>query len=86
MAMAKAAGRRLAATDRRDSMVKQNLGKLDRIFRFILGILWLSPLAPQFPALWANWVVLILAVIALAESFLGWCFLHGLFNVNNKNQ
>lgn len=64
----------------------QNLGKLDRIFRFVLGILWLSPLAPQFDANWANTLVLIVALIALLESFLGWCGLHRLFGVDNKNQ
>ncbi|MBI1969186.1 DUF2892 domain-containing protein [Candidatus Woesearchaeota archaeon] len=67
-------------------MVKQNLGKLDRVFRFVLGALWLSPLAPQFPNLWANWLVFIVAWIALIESFFGWCWLHHAFGVDNKNQ
>jgi hypothetical protein len=64
----------------------QNLGKLDRIFRFVLGILWLSPLAPQFGIGWANILVFAVAVIALVESFLGWCGLHKIFGVDNKNQ
>ncbi|MFA5770972.1 MAG: DUF2892 domain-containing protein [Patescibacteria group bacterium] len=63
-----------------------NLGKLDRIFRFILGILWLSPMAPQFDAGWANTVVFIIALIALLESFIGWCGLHSFFKIDNKNQ
>jgi len=64
----------------------QNLGKLDRIFRFILGILWLSPMAPQFGADWVNIVVFVVALIALLESFIGFCWLHGLLKINNQNQ
>ncbi len=67
-------------------MVKQNLGKLDRIFRFVLAIWWLGPWAPVFYADWANWLVIIVAWIALAESFLGWCALHDLLKINNKSQ
>ncbi len=67
-------------------MVKQNLGKLDRIFRFVLAIWWLGPLAPQFMAPWANILVAIVGWIALIESFLGWCSLHSWLAINNKNQ
>jgi len=67
-------------------MVKQNLGRLDRIFRFVLAIWWLGPWAPQFTAVWANWVILIVAWIALVESFIGYCAGHKLFGINNKNQ
>ena len=66
--------------------VNQNLGKLDRIFRFVLGILWLSPMAPQFGVEWANIIIVIVALIALLESFLGWCWLHRLFGIDNNNQ
>ncbi len=65
-------------------MVKQNLGTLDRVFRFVLGVWWLSPLAPQFNALWLNWVIFIVGWIALAESFLGWCWLHQVLGLNRK--
>lgn len=64
----------------------QNLGKLDRIFRFVLGILWLSPLAPQFGIGWVNMLVFAFAAIALVESFLGSCWLHRIFGIDNKNQ
>ncbi len=66
-------------------MVKQNLGNLDRIFRFILGVWWLGPFAPQFTAVWANWLVLVIGVIALIESFMGWCGLHTIFHIQNRN-
>ena len=66
--------------------MKQNLGKLDRIFRFALAFWWLGPVAPQFGAVWANWLIIIVGLIALLESFTGWCGLHALFNINNKNQ
>jgi len=67
-------------------MIKQNLGKLDRIFRFVLGIWWLSPLAPQFANEWGSVLILVVGWIALVESFLGWCCLHSLFGIDNKNQ
>ena len=43
-------------------MVKQNLGKLDRTFRFILGIWLLGPLAPIFNVTWVNWIVIIIGL------------------------
>ena len=67
-------------------MVKQNLGNLDRIFRFLLAFWFLGPFAPKFTLAWANWIIVILGLIALIESFTGWCWLHNLFRINNKNQ
>ena len=66
--------------------MNQNLGKVDRILRFVLAFWWLSPLAPQFDAGWANLLVASDGWIALVESFLGWCWLHGFFKIENKNQ
>ncbi len=66
--------------------MKQNLGKLDRIFRFALAVWWLSPLKPMFGFDLANWIVLIVAWIALIESFIGWCGVHTVFGINNKSQ
>lgn len=66
--------------------MQQNLGKVDRILRFALAVWWLSPLAPQFSAEWANLLITAVAWIALAESFLGWCWIHRLFGIDNRNQ
>ena len=66
--------------------MKQDLGKLDRILRFALAVWWLSPLAPQFDAGWANLLIAVVGWIALVESFIGWCWLHRLFGIDNKNQ
>lgn len=66
--------------------MKQNLGNLDRIFRFALAFWFLGPFAPAFGLAWANWLVLFVGIIALIESFIGFCWLHALFGVNNKNQ
>ena len=63
-----------------------NLGKLDRIFRFILAFWWLGPLAPQFDIGWLNAAVAIIGWIALAESFLGYCWLQKVCKIDNKNQ
>lgn len=67
-------------------MVQQNLGKLDRIFRFVLGVWWLGPLSPQPETVWLYWLMLIVGWISLLESFVGWCTLHTWFKINNKNQ
>ena len=63
-----------------------NLGKLDRVFRFILGVWWLGPWAPNYSVDWVNWAIFIVAWIALIESFIGWCALHTIFGINNKEQ
>lgn len=73
-------------------MKKQNmdmgkLGKLDRVLRFALAFWWLSPsLAPQFSNEWLNIAVAVVGWIALIESFIGYCALHRLFNINNQEQ
>ena len=64
----------------------QNLGRIDRVLRFALAVWWLGPLAPQFDAGWANILIAAVGWIALVESFTSWCFLHHLFNIDNKNQ
>ena len=67
-------------------MMKQNLGKLDRILRFALAVWWLGPWATQFVTDWVNWLVVVVGWIALVESFTGWCWLHRLLGIDNKNQ
>ena len=67
-------------------MTNQNLGKLDRILRFMLGFWFLGPLAPQFDVNWANVVIMIIGLIALIESFIGWCWIHTALHIDNKNQ
>ena len=66
--------------------MKQNLGKIDRIFRFALAVWWLGPWAPQFDASGANLLIAFVGWVALAESFFGWCGLYRLFGINNRNQ
>ena len=67
-------------------MINQNLGKLDRILRFVLAFWWLGPLAPSFDANWMNVIIAVVGWIALIESFLGWCWLHTAFGIDNKSQ
>ena len=64
----------------------QNLDKLDRILRFVLAIWLLGPWAPQFNAGWVNLLIVAVGLIALVESFIGWCGLYRLFGINNKNK
>jgi len=66
--------------------MKQNLGIVDRILRFGLAFWWLGPWQPQFNINWVNYIIIAIGIIALIESFVGWCWLHTLFNLNNKNQ
>ncbi len=66
--------------------MKQNLGKLDRVLRFLFGVWAISWLLPTLknPLLW--WVVLIVAIIALVESFYSYCWIHEFLGIYNKNQ
>lgn len=66
--------------------MRQNLGSVDRVLRFALAFWWLGPWALRFNAVWANWIIIIIAWIALIESFTGFCWLHNMFKINNKNQ
>lgn len=66
--------------------MKQNLGKTDRMLRFALAFWWLGPWAPQYATEWANLLIFIVGWIALAESFLGFCWLHNVLGINNKSQ
>lgn len=65
--------------------MKQNLGKLDRIFRLVVAVWWLGPDPFALPFGWW-WIVFVVAWIALIESFVGYCWLHDLFHINNKSQ
>lgn len=66
--------------------MKQNLGKTDRVLRFALAFWWLGPLALKSSIQWVNWIIIIIAWVALIESFTGWCWLHSLFRIKNTNQ
>ncbi len=66
--------------------MKQNLGVVDRILRFLLAFWWLGPWALRTNTGWLNWVIVIIGWIALIESFTGYCWLHDSFRINNKNQ
>ncbi len=66
--------------------MKQNLGITDRVLRFALAFWWLGPWALKTSNFWVNLVIVIIGIIALIESFIGWCALHTLLNINNKNQ
>lgn len=64
----------------------QNLGKLDRVLRFALAFWWLGPWAPKYEADWVNLIIAAIAWIALVEAFAGWCWLHTILKIDNKNQ
>ncbi len=64
--------------------MKSNLGMTDRILRFVLAFWWLGPFAPQFGAVWANWLIVIIGWIALVESFIGWCWLHNALGIKKE--
>lgn len=66
--------------------MNSNLGKLDRILRFALAVWWLGPWAPQYGIGWVNSVIFVVGWIALLESFIGKCWLHRLFGIDNRNQ
>lgn len=71
-------------------MVHRNLGVVDRLLRFALAVWWLGPWAPQFGTDWLsagaagflNGAIAVIAWIALAESFLGWCGIHAALGIH----
>ena len=65
--------------------MKQNLGHVDRILRFALAFWWLGPIAPLYTVGWANGLTVIIGWIALIESFFGWCYIHQVLKLSNKN-
>ena len=64
--------------------MKKNLGKTDRVLRFALAFWLLGPIRPEFNTIWINWIITIIGIIALIESFIGWCWIHTAFNIKNK--
>jgi len=67
-------------------MANQNLGQLDRIFRFALAFWLLGPWAPSFDAGSTNMIIVVIGWIALIESFWGYCWIHKVLGIDNKNQ
>lgn len=66
--------------------MNQNLGRLDRILRFALAFWWLGPWAPKYDIELVNLAIAFVAWIALVESFWGWCWIHKLLGIDNRNQ
>ncbi len=66
--------------------MKQNLGRTDRILRFALAFWWLGPWTLRYNTEWVNWLIVIVAWIALVESFFGWCWVHTALGINNTKQ
>jgi hypothetical protein len=65
--------------------MKQNLGKFDRVLRFVLAFWWLGSWAPVYNVALINWLIAIVAWIALAESFIGWCPLHQILRIGKTD-
>jgi uncharacterized membrane protein HdeD (DUF308 family) len=65
--------------------MRQNLGKLDRIFRFVAGI-WLLGFPPWFTDAWPGCLMLVIGLFLLFESFSGFCALHDWLGINNRHQ
>lgn len=61
--------------------MKANLGKVDRILRFLLAFWWIGPLAPTYPYVWLNWVLFALGWLALVESLMGFCWLQYMLGI-----
>lgn len=64
-------------------MFQPNLSKTDRWLRFLLAFWWLGPWAPQYGG-GVMWLLFVIGWIALLESFCGYCWLHHLFGIRNK--
>ena len=65
-------------------MITRNLNRLDRILRFALAFWWLGPWALRYENPLVNLAIIIIAWIALIESFVGWCALHSIFGIKEQ--
>lgn len=65
--------------------MKRNLGTVDRVLRFALAFWWLGPWAPHPSSELLYGAMLVVAWIALVESFIGWCGLHTLFGIDRRD-
>ena len=66
--------------------MKQNLGKLDRIFRFVAAIWLWGPWAPWFTESWPDWLLIVFGLILLIEACTAYCPLHDWLGINTRNQ
>ncbi|TDT71489.1 DUF2892 family protein [Hypnocyclicus thermotrophus] len=60
--------------------MKKNEGKLDRIIRIVIGVIFLLISFISSGILF--WISLILGIISLVTGILGWCGLYQLFGIN----
>ncbi|MBI2146726.1 DUF2892 domain-containing protein [Candidatus Woesearchaeota archaeon] len=65
-------------------MVTTNLGRTDRVLRFLLAFWWLGPWAPSYSYPAINVILFVLGWIALAESIIGFCWLQHLLGIRTK--
>ncbi len=63
--------------------MKHNLGNVDRVLRFVLGVWLIQLVLPNVQNQIVWWILLLLSLIALLESFVGYCWLHQLFGIKN---
>jgi len=56
--------------------MKKNVGKVDKIIRIVIGVLFIVA-----AYIW-SWWLLIPAFIAIATAFTGFCGLYALFGIN----
>src|SRR3989338_472483 len=63
-------------------MMKHNIGTVDRVVRFLGGILLLLAGLFVLRNSIAQGILLVLGIIAILESFIGYCYLYQLFGIN----
>lgn len=66
-------------------MPKANLGRLDRVLRFLLAFWWLGPWAPEYKNETVTLVLTVVAWIALIESYFAYCPLHAMLGLDTKD-
>ena len=62
--------------------MKHNIGTVDRVVRFLGGILLLLAGLFVLRNSIAQGILLVLGIIAILESFIGYCYLYQLFGIN----
>lgn len=66
--------------------MKKNIGKTDRIFRFVIGIILIYLAVAVIEINYLKIILAVLGIISIVESFIGFCWLYKFLGINTRKQ
>ena len=64
--------------------MKKNIGKTDRIFRFVIGIILIYLAVAIIEFNYLKIILAVLGIISIVESFIGFCGIYKILGINTK--